>query len=113
MFRPTYESALADWQRAATTSDRSWSAYRKARERQALKRGTFAAEQGVIDASAKVKTAQDKLAVKTDDLRQACHREADRVLVSEARARVPYAAPFSATIALHAEMLFNAATGAR
>jgi hypothetical protein len=111
MAQLSYEKAATDWQRVAATSDRAWATYRKARERQTRQRGKFAAEQGLIDASAAVGRAQDTLEAKANLLRYACHRHADMELASEARARVPYRAPTSAEKSLRAEALLAATTG--
>jgi hypothetical protein len=109
MAAPSYDKALADWQRVAATSDRAWEAYRKARERLARKRGTFAAEQGFIDASAAVGRAQDATDAKVEALRKACYYRADSELASEARARVPYRAPTLAEKTVRLEALLAVA----
>lgn len=90
---PEFERARDLYYRAAATCDRTWAAYRKARERQAKKRGTFAAEQGLIDASEAVGRAQSALYEREDQLRSAALKEAERELLSTARARLPFRAP--------------------
>jgi hypothetical protein len=90
---PSYDKALADWIRVAATADKAWLTYRTARERLALKRGSYAAEQKFIDASAAVGRAQDSLEDKASELRLACMARASDRLASDARASVPYVAP--------------------
>lgn len=107
----TYETAVSDWRRVAATSDRAWLTYRKARERREKHRGTYAAEQGVIDASAAVGRAQDNLADKAVILRRACRTLAEQELASAARACVPYKAPTFGEVTVRAETLFAAAIG--
>jgi hypothetical protein len=106
---PSYDKAIADWQRVAATADRAWITYRTARERLALKRGTFSAEQKFIDASVAVGRAQDNLDDKADALRQACMARASDRLASDARARVPYAAPTRAAGVALGETLYQQA----
>ena len=109
---PSYDKALADWHRVAATADRAWLTYRSARERLALKRGTFSAEQKFIDASQAVGRAQDNLDDKADALRQACMARASERLASAARACVPYAAPTRAAGAALGETLYAEAMAA-
>ena len=105
---PSYEKACADWRRVAATADRAWETYRKARERLSRKRGTYAAEQGFIDASAAAARAQAALAAKETALRYACHYRADQDLALEARARLARTLADKTT---RVETLFNAAIG--
>jgi hypothetical protein len=107
----SYEVAVSDWRRVAATSDRAWLTYRKARERRELKRFTYAAEEGVITASAAVGRAQDNLADKATILRRACRALAEQELASAARACVPYKAPSAGEVTVRAETLFAAAIG--
>ena len=109
---PSYDKAIADWHRVAATADRAWLTYRSARERLALKRGTFTAEQKFIDASAAVGRAQDNLDDKADALRLACMRRASDRLASAARASVPYAAPTRASREALGETLYAEAMAA-
>jgi len=106
---PSYDKAVADWHRVAATADRAWLTYRAARERLALKRGTFSAEQRFIDASAAVGRAQDNLDDKASELRQACMARASERLASDARASVPYVAPTRAAGAALGEALYQQA----
>ena len=107
----SYEIAVSDWRRVAATSDRAWAAFRKARERRELKRFTYAAEEGVITASAAVGRAQDNLADKATILRRACRTLAEQELASAARTCVPYKAPTPGEVTVRAETLFAAAIG--
>lgn len=107
----SYETAVSDWRRVAATSDRAWATYRKARERRELKRGTYAAEEGVITASAAVGRAQYNLADKATILRRACLTLAEQELASDARACVPYKAPTPGEVTVRSEQLFAAAIG--
>jgi hypothetical protein len=103
---PSYDKAIADWRRVAATADKAWLTYRTARERLALKRGSFAAEQKFIDASQAVGRAQDSLEHKASELRLACMRRASDRLAIDARARVPYVAPTRAAGAALGETLY-------
>jgi hypothetical protein len=105
----TYDKALADWRRVAATADKAWLTYRTARERLALKRGSFAAEQKFIDASAAVARAQDNLEAKASDLRLECMARAHDSLASDARTRVPYTAPAHTAATALGETLYQAA----
>jgi len=107
----SYETAVSDWRRVAATSDRAWLTYRKARERLELRRGTYAAQEGVITASAAVGRAQDNLADKATILRHACRTLAEQELASAARAIVPYKAPTPGEVTVRSEQLFAAAIG--
>jgi hypothetical protein len=84
--RPSFDKARAAYHRAAARCDATWEAYRKARERREKKRGTFAAEQAVIDASAAVKAAEDRLDVARGVLAGEAWTEARIGLDSERRA---------------------------
>ena len=75
---PSYDKAVADWHRVAATADRAWLTYRAARERLALKRGTFSAEQRFIDASAAVGRAPCTLGVARTLYRLGCPARALR-----------------------------------
>lgn len=107
---PEFNKARADYHRVAATCDRAWDAYRKARERQQRKRGTYAAEQAMIDASQAVGRAQNALDEKETLLRSACFHEADRELMSSARARIPFKVPTLAERKLRLEEIYTAAT---
>jgi hypothetical protein len=91
--RIDFDKTLAAYRRAEEASDRAWEAYRKAREKLARRRGTFAAEQGAIDAGLAVAKAQSKLDERETELRSACFQRATDELTSSARARLPFKAP--------------------
>ena len=79
-----FNKARADYHRVADSSDNAWNAYRKARERLAKKRETFAAQQAFIDAGQAVARAQDRLAEKETLLRSAAFQLATDELTSRA-----------------------------
>ncbi len=111
MARIDFDKALADWRRVAATSDRAWESYRKARERVAKERAkhgraSFAAEQAVIDASARVERSHWPTENKLGTLRVACSNKANDDVWLEVRARLAKA-PEYGEINERANLLLN------